>query len=206
MKRDRLPWIPAETCRRELFGKTVGILGYGTISRELIKLLAPFRAKVLVYSSHCPAETAEREGFTLCGLDELVASSDAVIPLSTLTSRSYHTIDAERLRMMKDDAVIVNTGRGALIVEAALIEELKKGRLFAALDVYEKEPLPTDSPLRDLPNTIILPHMGGKTIECRKKMAAILIRDITRIARGEEPEHTVSRDDYKRMSQKIQKK
>ncbi len=206
MKRGRLPWIPSETCRSELFGKTVGILGYGTISRELIKLLAPFRTEVLVYSSHCPAETAQREGFRLCGLDELVSVSDAVIPLSTLTSRSYHILDTGRLRMMKDDAVIVNTGRGALIDEEALIGELKKGRLFAALDVFEEEPLPADSPLRDLPNTVILPHMGGKTRECRKKMAAILVSDIKRITRGEEPVHTVGRDDYRRMSQKIRKK
>lgn len=198
-------WIPPHICNRELFGKTVGILGYGTISRELIRLLGPFETEILVYSKHCPVKTAESAGFALCGLDELLERSDAVVPLNTLTPETYHLLDAEHLAMMKDGALIANTGRGALIDEAALIGELRAGRLFAALDVYEHEPLGADSPLRALPNAICVPHMGGKTINCRNRMGSMVIEDIRRFAEGLPPLRQVTLDQYQRMTQKVSK-
>ena len=196
-------WVSPDLCVRKLSGKTVGILGYGAISKELIRLLLPFRTETLVYSKHCPPETARREGFILIDLDDLFARADAMVPLNTLTPETYHLVNRERLRKLKDDAIIVNTGRGAVIDEDALIAELSAGRLFAALDVYEDEPLPGESALRSLPNVVCIPYMGGKTHACRERMGSMVVDDVEKIASGSSPEHVVTLDLYRRMSQKI---
>ena len=90
-----------------------------------------------------------------------------------------------------------------MIDEAAMIGELKRGRLFAALDVYEREPLPDSSELRRLPNVICAPHMGGKTMACRERMGTMVIEDVERIASSQEPENVVTLELYRRMSQKV---
>jgi phosphoglycerate dehydrogenase-like enzyme len=186
LKTNTYRWKEDREPGRSIHGKTIGVLGYGTIAKELIRLLRSFDAEIVVCDDYCSEEEGLREGFRVMALEPFLQSCDAVCIHHSLTANTYHLLDEPRLRMMKDNAIIVNTARGAIIDEQALIAELKQGRLFAALDVYEQEPIPSDSPLRLLPNTIITPHISGFTYECRQGMVDAAVEDIRRFIQGEE--------------------
>ncbi|MCL2639639.1 MAG: hydroxyacid dehydrogenase [Phycisphaerales bacterium] len=188
-----------------LLGKTVGIIGLGTISRELIKMLKVFDTKILLYSEHCTKEKAEELGVESVPLDRLLKESDTVNVQTSLTQKSYHLLNAERLALLKDGAIIVNVARGPIIEEAALIKELESKRIFAALDVYDEEPLPENHPLRTLENVLTSPHVGGKTVECRANFGKIVADDIVRFARGEPLQNQVLVEEFRRMTQNVKK-
>jgi phosphoglycerate dehydrogenase-like enzyme len=185
LKTNTYRWREDREPGRSIHGKTIGVLGYGTIAKELIRLLRLFEADIVVCDDYCSEEEGRREGFRVMALEPFLQTCDAVCIHHTLTANTYHLLDRPRLRMMKDDAIIVNTARGAIIDEQALIAELKQGRLFAAMDVYEQEPIAPDSPLRSLPNTIITPHISGFTYECRQGMVDAAVEDIRRFIQGE---------------------
>ena len=146
---DATPW--------ELNRATIGLVGFGAIGRLVWRRLSGFRAHVLV----CDPAVAPEPGMELVELDELLRRSDVVSLHVPLTSATRHLIDRRRLALMRPDAVLVNTARGALVDEDALTDALEAGRLRAAgLDVFEREP-PTASRLLDLPNVIVTPHIGG---------------------------------------------
>jgi len=144
-----------------LMGATVGIVGVGVVGREVVRLLKPFDVKILVYDPYLSEWEAGRLGVRRVGLNELFEKSDVVSIHAPLTSETYHMIGRDQLRRMKDGAVVINTARGGIIDHDALIEECRKGRIIAFLDVTEPEPLPPDSPLRDLKNVYITPHVAG---------------------------------------------
>ena len=144
-----------------LMGATVGIVGVGVVGREVIRLLKPFDVKILVYDPYLSEWEAGRLGVRRVGLNELFEKSDVVSIHAPLTSETYHMIGRDQLRRMKDGAVLINTARGGIIDHDALIEECKKGRIIAFLDVTEPEPPPPNSPLRDLKNVYITPHVAG---------------------------------------------
>jgi phosphoglycerate dehydrogenase-like enzyme len=178
-----------------LSGRTIGLVGYGAIARNFIKLLRPFDVKILVYSEHCPESEAKRMKFTLAGLEE-VLRCDIVSLHKTLFEASYHIIDEEKLRLIRDGAIVINTARGALIDEAALVKQLESGRLNAVLDVFEKEPLPEDHILRRLPNVIATPHSGAATLYARRKQGELVIRDLELFFSGRTPQNIISREKY----------
>ena len=141
--------------------QTIGLIGYGDISREVMRLLEPYHANILLYSEHCDKETAARAGAKLCGLDTLLNESFIVSLHNTLTPQTRGMLGTRELELMRNGALLINTARAAIINEAALIKVLRAGRIRAILDVYEREPLEMDHPLRGLPNVWLFPHIAA---------------------------------------------
>lgn len=150
---------------QELTAKTVGVIGFGAISEDFLELLTPFRTTNLVFSSHATPQELRAKNAAPAELDDIAARSDVVAVLTGLTPKTQEMIGEEFLKAMKDGALLVNTARGKLIDEAALIRELETGRINAALDVYYEEPLDEDSPLRNLENVTLTAHSANSTRE-----------------------------------------
>ena len=170
----------------ELAGKTVGLIGLGSIGRRVASLLRAFRARV-VYFDPCRAdETAEREmGLTFLPLRELARCADVVSLHCPLTKENVGLIDREFIAGMKDGAILINTARGGLVDLPALREALTSGRLsFAALDVVPKEPVPADEPILRLENVIVTPHVGGITEDSFRRMMHDAMRNIQCFSEG----------------------
>ncbi|HHV97101.1 MAG TPA: hydroxyacid dehydrogenase [Clostridiaceae bacterium] len=141
---------------------TIGIIGLSRVGRAVLELLQPLRPRILVYDPYVSKEEVEKLGATkVDSLIELCEQSDAVTLHTPSTKETWKMMGEKEFKAMKDDAVFINTSRGACVDEAALIEELKKGRLFAFLDVSDPEPAEMDSPLRKLPNVIYTSHIAG---------------------------------------------
>jgi glyoxylate reductase len=169
---------------RELAGATVGLVGFGRIARRVAELLRGFEVRLL-FSARSPF--AAPSGAEQRELEDLLASSDFVSLHVPLSSETRHLIDASRLAQFKRGAVLVNTSRGGVIDTAALIDALRSGRLSAAgLDVYEHEPdVPRE--LRELPNTVLLPHVGSATGKTREAMARLCVENVLAVIEGREP-------------------
>ncbi|MEX0959553.1 MAG: D-2-hydroxyacid dehydrogenase family protein, partial [Burkholderiales bacterium] len=148
-----------------LEGRTLGIVGLGKIGSRMARFGLALGMRVLAWSTNLTAETAQAAGATLTGKAALLAESDAVSLHLVLSDRTRGIIGKNDLARMKPDAILVNTSRGPLVDEAALVEQLRSGRLVAALDVFDREPLPADHPLRALPNVVLAPHQGYCTRE-----------------------------------------
>jgi phosphoglycerate dehydrogenase-like enzyme len=147
---------------RGLVGRTLGVIGYGRIGREVVRLLAPWGMRAIVASRIPRAEP----GVENVGLDELLARADVVVIACPLSSETQGMLDARRLGLMKPSASLVNVARGAIVDQRALVEALREGRLAGAgVDVLDPEPLPADDPLLALPNVVGAPHSLGYTDE-----------------------------------------
>ncbi|WP_151481048.1 hydroxyacid dehydrogenase [Streptomyces albicerus] len=143
------------------FGRRVGVVGASRIGRRLIELLRPFDLKVSLADPYVDATEAAALGVPLLPLDDLLRTSDIVTVHAPQTPETHHLIGRRELALMPAGSVLINTARGALLDHDALIEELRADRLSAILDVTDPEPLPADSPLFDLPNAFITPHLAG---------------------------------------------
>jgi lactate dehydrogenase-like 2-hydroxyacid dehydrogenase len=177
----------------ELWGKTLGMIGLGNIGgRIAMKLRAAFNMRVITYDPFLVPSGAQRYGATLVDLPTLLKESD-VINVSVLLTRTgphptYHLLGAKEFDMMKKTAVLVNTARGAVIDEPAMIEALKEGKIAAAgLDVFETEPINSDNPLLDMDNVVLTAHQSSSTREARIRTPVSAIENIMRYARGERP-------------------
>ena len=170
----------------ELGGKTVGLIGMGHIARTLVGLLKPFRVEILYTNLFREAPEYERENnMRFVGLDELLAASDVVSVHCALTDETRNLISEEKIRGMKDGAVLVNTARGEIVDPAAVADALRSGKLsFAGLDVHGTEPVPEDYPLKDLENVILTPHIAGVTADSFRAMMAAAFRNIACFDRG----------------------
>jgi D-3-phosphoglycerate dehydrogenase len=178
----RVPWAHASVLEgkwerkafegAELRGKTLGILGLGRIGTQVARLAHAFGMTVIALDPYVVAQHALSLGVELLPLDEVLARADVVTLHLALTDDTRHLINAERLRMLRPGAFLVNTARGALVDEIALVRALEDGRLAgAALDVFDPEPLPADAPLRTAPNVILTPHLGASTREAQARVA-----------------------------------
>jgi phosphoglycerate dehydrogenase-like enzyme len=148
-----------------LEGKTMGVIGLGKIGSRMARYGLALGMRVLAWSRNLTQETASSAGVQRVEKDTLLRESDAISLHLVLSDQSRGTIGADELKKMKDSAILINTSRGPLIDEEALLENLRAGRLIAALDVFDQEPLPADHPLRSLPNTVLTPHQGYATKE-----------------------------------------
>lgn len=138
----------------------MGFIGLGEIGGRVAKVAQAFGMEVICWSPNMTAERAAAKGATFVGLDELISTS-RIISLHLVPSpATKQLINAPRLTQMRPDALLVNTSRAALIDSAALLTHLQNGKGFAALDVYDQEPLPANHPLRSLPNATLSPHLG----------------------------------------------
>lgn len=143
-----------------LSGRTLGVLGLGKIGRCLAGYGRALGMDVIAWSQNMTPETAQAAGARLVDKATLFAEADAVTLHVVLSERTRGVVDAEALARMKPGAILVNTSRGPLIDDAALVARLRTGLLTAGLDVYDREPLPVDHPLRTLPNVVLTPHLG----------------------------------------------
>ena len=176
---------PAHSRAFMLRGKTVGMIGYGNIARAMTVRLAGWGVRLLAWSRRPDVSISVVEWVEL---DELLSDADVVCVLLSLNAGTRGLLDATRLRRMKPDAVLVNTARGGIIDEAALVALAReRTAMRIALDTFAIEPLPADSPLRDLPNTILTPHMLGHTVESHAVLPGVAVDAITRILAGEPP-------------------
>ncbi|MGV1988189.1 D-2-hydroxyacid dehydrogenase family protein [Agrobacterium sp. 22-221-1] len=147
-------------------GKTLGILGLGGLGRRVAEIGRVFNMEIQAWSQNMTAEQAEAAHARLVSKEELFASSDIITVHLALSERTRGIVGAPELRAMKKTAYLINTARGAIVDETALIDALRSGSIAGAgLDVYEKEPLPVDHPFRSLPNVVITPHLGYFTHE-----------------------------------------
>lgn len=184
-----------------LLDQTIGLVGFGMISKYVINMLKVFRTKIKVYSRYITEEDMEKYGVEKASLEEIFSTCKIISIHSGLTPKTYHMIGKELLEMIPDGALFVNTARGAIIDEDALVEELSKKRFKAALDVFEKEPLPVDSKLRKLDNVLLMPHMAGPTTDRRKFITLALIEDIKNFTAGRQMEHEIEEEYAKNMTQ-----
>jgi glyoxylate reductase len=177
-------WGAEEFLGRELAGTTVGLVGFGRIARRVAELIRGFDGRLLFTSRSDPASL---HGAQRRDLDDLLGASDFVSVHVPLTPQTRHLIDARALTGVKRGAILVNTSRGAVVDEDALIAALRSGQLAAAgLDVYEDEPH-VSSRLRALPNTVLLPHVGSATRATRDAMARLCAENVIAAIEGREP-------------------
>lgn len=193
-------WRPVENHSFGLLGRTVGIVGYGAISRHLLKLLKPFGVKIKLYSGHMTAEEAQELGVEKATLEEIFSTCDVVSLHCARNAKNYHLVDGKLLSLLRDGAVLINTARGDVIDEEALAREAATGRIRAMLDVYEEEPLRMDSPLRGMENVILMPHKGGPTQDKRRDAGRIVLEDIARFQKGEPLQNEISPSRAKMMT------
>lgn len=165
-------WARGRFTGSELRGKALGLVGGGRIGSEVAKRARAFGMRVLLFDPFLPADRAREMGAEPLDLDELVAKADVISLHIPLTDETRGLFGLERLRSMKKGGVIVNVARGGVIDEPALAQVLAEGHLAgAALDVYAKEPLGEDSPLRGAPNLVMTPHLGASTGEAQERVA-----------------------------------
>ena len=168
-----------------LFDVRVGLVGLGQVGRWLARLLKPFGCEVWACDPHVNPAAAAELGVRLVGLDELLPWCRVVSLHAANLPENRHMIGARELALLPDGACLINTARGGLVDHDALIVELKQNRIKAALDVTDPEPLPAESPLRDLPNTVLTPHVAGPTSAGRWHMAQAMVEELRRFFAGE---------------------
>jgi len=176
-----------------LQGKTLGVVGMGAIGQSLARRAKAFGMEI-VYSDarQAPAEVEQELGARRVELDELLRTADVVSIHAPLMDETRHLINAETLGLMKDSAYLVNSARGPIVDEAALVDALKAGQIAGAgLDVYENEP-ETHPGLVDLDNVVLLPHLGSATIETRTAMGVLAAENAVLALRGERPKTPVN--------------
>ena len=181
-------------------GITVGVVGASRVGRRLLGLLRNLDVSVLVSDPYLPDPEAAALGAARAELDDLVRRSDIVTLHAPALPSTRHMIGAARLAAMKDAAVLINTARGSLIDTEALIAELRRGRISALLDVTDPEPLPPDSPLWDLPNVTLTPHIAGAMGNEVPRLLEQAVGEIERLAAGLPVRYPVTAADLGRIA------
>lgn len=178
----------------DLAGKTLGVVGLGTIGKEVAQRARAFEMRLLACDVAHDIQFAEAHGVTYVELETLLRESDFVTLHLFLNAQTRHVINAERLALMKPTAYLINTSRGGVVDTKALYDVLREKRIAgAALDVFEGEPLAADSPLRDLDNVYLSPHVAGGTTDARILSGATAAENLIRALRGE-PRSVVNRE------------
>ena len=180
----------------QLEGKTIGLIGFGDIAKALAKMLSGFDCNVIAYDLRWDAETAAMWNVTYADIETIQMKSDIISLHVPSTPETNGMIDMEFLRRMKKTAILVNTGRGKLIVEEDLAQALKEKVIAAAgLDVFCQEPPEPNNPLLTLPNIMLLPHCGAGTMECLEKAGFMAAENTADFLDGK-PVHTILNPDY----------
>lgn len=195
-------WTPnGQLKTRSLKERTIGIVSLGRVSSYLLDLLKPFNAKIKVYSTRPSSEKSEYYGFEYASLKEIFSNSDIVSVHTAANEQTYHMIDETLLKLLKPGSIFINTSRGSVIDEEALIRELEEGRFSAVLDVYAKEPLNADSKLLKLPNVTLYPHMAGPAADLKPFVTGEMIKEISNFMNGIELSYEISKEIFMGMTQ-----
>jgi len=176
-----------------LHGQTLGIVGFGNIGRAVARKAGAFGMRLLTHDPYGEPKAAEELGARLVPLGELLAESDYVSLHTPLTPETRHLIGAAELRAMKPSAVLINTARGPVVDEAALVGALTSGGIAAAgLDVFEEEPLPVDSPLCRLENVVLTPHVASVSPEAMRRLREEVGQAAADVLRGRRPKYVAN--------------
>ena len=177
----------------EMAGKKVGVLGIGNIGKQVAKRVQSFDAQVQYYDLYpLDDEESKNLGVTYVSLEELFRTSDIITCHTPLTGDTHHIVNAERLAMMKSSAILINTSRGPVVDEQALIEALERGIIAGAgLDVFEQEPVDPHNPLLTMTNVVATPHMAGTTWDTWARRAQFGFENMERVRHGEPPQAVV---------------
>jgi glyoxylate reductase len=190
-------WGPSILLGVDFAGATLGIIGFGRIGKAVARRATGFDMRVL-YNDPCPSPTDPNLPAISTDLDTLLRESDFVSIHVPLTSETHHLVDAEFLAKLKPNAVLVNTSRGGVVDQVALYQVLKERGIFAAaLDVTDPEPLPLDSPLLELDNCLIVPHIASASLHSRDMMAYISAQNLIAGIRNERLPHCVNPEVYR---------
>ena len=198
-------WVDPTVCYSsfrgtELAGKTIGIVGFGSIGQQVFRRLSAFDASILVYDPYVNNEEIKRVGAIPMGLDELVAQSDFVTLHCPTVPETMGIINSQRIASMKPTAYLVNTAGSTMIDQEAISQALRKGHIAgAAFDVYETWPVKPDNPLLKLDNVILTPHMGGSTDETIERHSRMIADDIESFLRGERPRNLLNPQVWNRV-------
>lgn len=177
----------------ELLGKTVGLLGFGAIAKSVAKKLAAFDVRVIAYDLFPNYEAAERLGVTMVSMDEIIEQSDIISLHIPPSKETYHLFNKDTFVRMKKGSYLINAARGHLVDLEDLSEALQSGHLAgAALDAFEVEPLPKDSPIFQCKNIILSPHTGAETAESYNRVSLSACADICAVLAGKEAVHCLN--------------
>ncbi len=178
---------------KEITGKCLGIIGMGRIGKAMAQRAMGFQMKIIYTDpKELPEEEKQKYNASCVPLDELLRTADIVTLHTTLNPQTHHLISRGQLRLMKQDAILVNVSRGPVVDELALAEALEEGQIWAAgLDVYEREP-EIEERLLSLDNVVLLPHIGSATYETRLKMAMMAAKNLIQGLSGQKPDNLVS--------------
>jgi glyoxylate reductase len=190
-------WGPTLLLGREVYGKTIGIVGLGDIGAAVARRAKGFGMKILYHNRKRDPEAEAELGATYVSIEDLLRSSDYVSLHVPLTPETQHLIGEREMTMMKPTAILLNTSRGEVVDETALVKALKEGRIDSAgLDVYEKEPA-LGPGLAELENVVLTPHTGSATYEARDRMAVMAAQNLVAGLKGERPRHLVNASVWK---------
>lgn len=191
--------------RREYPGKLlgsrcVGVVGTGRVGRAVIHLFKAFGCRILAYDPYLTAEGAEHLGIEAVELDDLLAQADVVTLHAPVLPETEGMIGVTQLARLRDGAIFINAARAALVDEEALFQELRSGRIVAALDVFAEEPLPIDSRFRSLPNVVLSPHTAGHTIDTHLRQGQAMVDEVRHLLCGEPLQYRVTAALYDQLA------
>ncbi|WP_404422783.1 NAD(P)-dependent oxidoreductase [Nibricoccus sp. IMCC34717] len=182
MREGREAWVKAfpkdiNPLERQLTGASVALIGFGQVGRRLEELLRPFSVQLSIVDPFVPDEALRAVNARRCTLDEAIASSDVVVLCAASNAGTKHLIDTAQVTLFRPNSVFINVARAALVNTGALVARVKRGDLIACIDVFDQEPLPSDHPLRTLPNAHLTPHRAGGLISSVQRNIDWLIED-----------------------------
>lgn len=184
-----------DECGFEMKGKKLGLIGFGRVGVEVCRRARALGMKILAYDPYVKPEAVRAEGAEPVDFETLLRESDIVSIHARLTEETRHMIGEREFKLMKPTAIFVNTARGELVDEKALIKALEDGWIAgAALDVFEREPLPPDNPLLKMENVTVTPHIAGASKETVYRSATMIAEDIKRVLKGEKPKFCVNQE------------
>jgi glyoxylate reductase len=188
-------WGPSTLLGRDVFGATLGIVGLGGVGAEVAKRARGFGMRIMYHDRTRRPTLERRYRLTFVPLEELLQQSDFVTLHAALTPQTRGLIGRRELELMKESAILINTGRGPLVDQKALCEALKSGRIGgAALDVTDPEPISADDPLLALDNAVVVPHIASASVATRSRMAMLAAENLLTALAGRMPKDTVNRE------------
>lgn len=194
-------WKDDSLVTQSLFERKVGIHGFGAIARELCRLLTPFDAKISTFSPSVPDNLLEEFGVERAySLEDLFSQNEVIFELAALTPKSHHIVSEDLLRSIPDNGIFINIGRGAVVDEEALLRVAKDKNIQIGLDVYREEPLPIDHSFRGQRNIMLLPHLGGPSIDRRQDSGRMAIGNLKAFLDGQPLESVISPTVYARAT------
>ena len=190
----KVGWHPNMMAGRDVYGTTIGVVGAGRIGYAVAKRATGFDMKILFYDV-VPRPEIEKLGAKKADLDTLLKQSDFVSIHVPLMKETHHLINEQKLRLMKKTAYLINNSRGPVVDEKALYKALKEGWIAGtALDVFEQEPIPVDSPLLKLDNVVVAPHISSASLETRSRMAEMVAENLVAFFEGKKPPNLINPD------------